>query len=396
MSIMALLRIILRFLRALVLLLQPRPPVADDATGSKNILVLLVKFPDVEPSVSVADLEEKYFNKLPDYVSDVSYGRTSVQGETRGWYTLPDEVEWYKISPHNTKVEKERVEKLIQDAIDLADVEVTYSDYSLVFISLGAGREDYGMMGLCGYPGMLGWERTEPFRTRSGQEIPGGIAIYCENAHVGVVFHDLAHILGGVEDGRRLLPCLYDHQLQSQEGEFRGYAQFYLIYLGYFDPMSCHYYQTEIGPPGLVSWCKLRLGWLDYSRVGHVRRNQNREFEIVPLSAQESESIAAVKVHLDENTYYLVENRQPIGADQHLPGTGVLILYCNETIEECTEGDSPVKLMNAHPDIAELKGAAFNTGPGEVDTYTDLDRGLEIKLLEKVGDNYRVSVTWIQ
>src|SRR3990172_12971385 len=92
---------ILRLLRAVALRREAQHPVAEGATGPKNILVLLVRFPDVEPSVPVGDLEEKYFTKLADYVNDVSYGRTSGLGETKGWYTLPNLVERYRISPRS-------------------------------------------------------------------------------------------------------------------------------------------------------------------------------------------------------------------------------------------------------------------------------------------------------
>lgn len=380
--------------------------IAENAIGSKNILVLLIKFPDVEPVVDIAELEDKYNQKLADYVKEVSYGKTTVQCSLKGWYTLPESVAEYQISEHNEDVDPDLVTALIQDAIDAADSTVDFSIYDLVFISLGAKKEDYGMMGLCGYPGMLGWASIVRFETTHRHQIvPGGVAIYCENAHVGVVFHDLAHILGGVQgdDNRRVLPCLYDHQLQGQEGDFRGYAQFYLIYLGYFEPLSCHYYKKEIGPPGMVSWSKLRSGWLDINdtySVAQVECGQNRTIDIAPLS-RPGKCIAAVKINLADNIYYLVENRQPIGADQHLPGNGILILYCNDNIVECDEGDSPAKLIDANPDIPELQGATFNINTDDsllpqVDTFTDREYGVEIKLLEKVVDNYRVLINWIR
>jgi hypothetical protein len=55
-------------------------------------------------------------------------------------------------------VDKERVTQLIEDAVNLADGDEDFSNYSMIFISLGAKRQEYGMMGLCGYPGMLGWQ----------------------------------------------------------------------------------------------------------------------------------------------------------------------------------------------------------------------------------------------
>jgi hypothetical protein len=67
-------------------------------------------------------------------------------------------------------------------------------------------KDAYGMMGYCAYPGMLGWADTSPFASEGGEVIGNGVAVYCENAHVGVLAHDLLHILGGTVGGRRVVP----------------------------------------------------------------------------------------------------------------------------------------------------------------------------------------------
>ena len=43
----------------------------------------------------------------------------------------------------------------------------------------------------------------------------------------------------------------------------RNYAQFYLINVGYFDTMSCHYYNPKQPLPGACAWTKMRLGWIE-------------------------------------------------------------------------------------------------------------------------------------
>jgi len=253
----------------------------------------MTRFPDVAPGVSIEQLRGKYFDKLDRYLRAVSYGKASVTGKTTDWHTLPRPVSYYRISPHNLSVQRERVLALIQDAADLADNAEDFSRYSMVFISLGAKRADYGMAGLCGYPGMLGWQSELPLATRRRrQTLPGGVAIYSEEAHVGVVFHDMAHIMGGVEGGRRGVPCLYDHDLQGQPGRFRNYAQFYLVNVGYFDPMSCHMFAPDQGPPGPCAWTKLRLGWIEPQKVVTVARGQSRRILLGPLSRETSETLA--------------------------------------------------------------------------------------------------------
>ena len=79
-----------------------------------------------------------------------------------------------------------------------------------------------------------------------------------------------------------------------------------------------------------------------------------------------------------------MENRQPIGSDKNLPGRGVLILYCDDTVEECRKGKAPVKLMVAKPDVEELNGAAFDIGPGTAGHVSaTMKTTLRFKLVEK-------------
>jgi M6 family metalloprotease-like protein len=365
--------------------------VPEQGVGEQRVLVIMAKFPDVQPSFSIQKMQEKYFDKLARYLKAVSYQKAWVTGKTTNWYTLPHRVAHYRISQRNLGVDKEKVTKLIEDTINLADRDEDFSRYSMIFISLGAKRQEYGMMGLCGYPGMLGWQSQLPMQTkRKGQQIPGGVAIYCENAHVGVVFHDMAHIMGGVQGGRRVLPCLYDHDLQAQSGPFRDHYQFYLINVGFFDPMSCHFYELRQGPPGVCAWTKLRLGWIEPGKIVQVSRGASKTVQLAPLSTGKSR-VLGIRLPIDENTYYLVENRQPIGPDKNLPSHGVLISCCDDRIAECRHGKSPIKLVNADPSVPELRGAPFTLEGKNI--YRDEKRGISIRLVAKRGDSYKIDAS---
>ncbi|UCD72411.1 MAG: hypothetical protein JSW70_05310, partial [Syntrophobacterales bacterium] len=168
----------------------------------------------------------------------------------------------------------------------------------------------------------------------------------------------MAHIMGGVRGRRRGLPCLYDHDLQAQPGPFRGSYQFYLINVGFFDPMSCHFYTFKQGPPGVCAWTKLRLGWIETGKILQVSRGASKRVRLEPLGRGKSQ-VLAVKLPLDASRYYLIENRQPIGPDRNLPSHGVLIYYCDDGIAECRQGKSPVKLVDADPSVPQLKNAPF-------------------------------------
>ena len=356
-------------------------------------LVILVEFPDIAPRVDETFVRER-FKKLDLYVQEMSYGKVCTEVDITGWYRLPDSIGRYSISPANLQVDKSRVERLIQHAIDAADGKNDFSRYSFVVVFLAAQFKEYGMVGLCGYPGMLGWKQEIVFRTKRGQIVQGGVAIFTYQAHLGTLFHDIGHIWGGVSSGRRVFPCLYDHDIQAKHptGD-TGFAEA-LINMGYWDPLSCHFYKRNVPPPGISSWTKLRLGWIPQEKMRVADPRQASEIVLGPLEDGSSETLV-IKIPLTESKYYLIENRQPIGHfDSHLPGKGILIMYADDRIEECRYGNAPVRLMNAEPAVPYLQGAAFDL-PGK-EVFTDKENGIEIRIIEKIGDSYRIRISKIR
>lgn len=371
---------------------QPQKKSGDVCERRKG-LVILVEFPDIVPPVN-EDFVRERLKKLDSYVREMSYGKVCTDFDITGWHRLPDSVKRYAISPANLQVDKSRVVKLIQNAIDAADEKNDFSRYSFVVLFLGAQLKEYGMVGLCGYPGMLGWKQDIIFKTKSGQIVPGGVAIFSYQAHLGTLFHDIAHIWGGVSAGERVLPCLYDHDIQAKHptGD-TGFAEA-LINMGYWDPLSCHFYKRNIPPPGISSWTKLRFGWVAQEKIRVADPKQVSETVLGPLEDGESETLV-IKVPLTESKFYLIENRQPVGSfDPYLPGKGILIMYADDSIEECRYGKSPVRLMNADPSVPYLQGAAFNL-PGKA-VFTDKENGIEIRIIEKTGDSYKIRISKIR
>jgi hypothetical protein len=365
----------------------------QDITHGETVekgLIILVEFPDVRHDVKRNFVQERFSRGLNYYIKEMSYNEVSLEIDvTRKWNKMPDSISRYKISSRNLEVDKSRVRKLIDDALDAVDRDVDFSPYSFTAILMGAKLTDYGMIGLCGYPGMLGWGSQDALKTKSGQVVKGGVAIFSFQAHLGTLFHDIAHILGGVKGGKRMVPCLYDHDLQAKPGPMRETFVDATINMGFWDPMSCHYYKRELPPPGISSWTKMRLNWMDPSKIKVVKPGDKAEVTLGPLQDGSSE-IVVVKIPLSETTYYLIENRQPVGFDKHLPGSGVLIMYADDTIAECRHGKAPVKLVNADPSVPHLEGAAFDIG--EKDSFQDEKNGIRIQLKEKRGASYNILV----
>jgi immune inhibitor A len=332
----------------------------------------------------------RFSQQLNNYIKEMSYNKVSLEIDvTKRWYTMPNSVSKYRISSRNLEVDKSRVKKLIDDALAAAEEEVDFSKYSFSAIFMGAKLTDYGMIGLCGYPGMLGWSAEGSLKTRRGQLLKGGVAIFSFQAHLGTLFHDIAHILGGVKGGKRMVPCLYDHDLQAKPGPMRETFIDSTINMGFWDPMSCHFYKRNLPPPGISSWTKMRLNWIDQSKIKVIKPGQTAEIILDPLEDRSSE-ILVVKIPISETTYYLIENRQPIGFDKNLPGFGVLIMYADDSIAECRHGKAPVKLMDADSSVPHLEGAAFDIG--KKDSFQDNKNRIRIQLKEKIGGAYKILI----
>jgi hypothetical protein len=48
-----------------------------------------------------------------------------------------------------------------------------------------------------------------------------------------------------------MVPCLYDHDLQAKPGLMRKTFIDATINMGFWDPMSCHFYKRNLPPPGI-------------------------------------------------------------------------------------------------------------------------------------------------
>jgi M6 family metalloprotease-like protein len=359
------------------------------ATGEKQVIVIFVDFPGLARQFTMEMISDRILKFVGAYFQAASYDTMWFRGETAGPYVLPHLVEDYRIEMQNLEVDPRRVLALIKDAVEAADADVEFSEDSLVVLALGASHREYGMVGLCGYPGMLGWSTTASLVAPSGERLQN-VAIFCENAHLGTYVHDITHMLGGVQDGKRLTPCLYDHDLQAEEQEY-GEMSSFIVNMGYWDPMSSHFpYDRTLPPAGLSSWTKMRLGWIEPTKIALVLPGETKTVRLDPLSESTSTTLA-IKIPLTEDTYYLLENRQPIDSDANLPAFGVLILYADDTVSECRDGASPVKAIDANPEIPYLMGAAFNLETHRV--FLDVANNLAIVLLEKVGQSYDILIT---
>jgi len=127
---------------------------------------------------------------------------------------------------------------------------------------------------------------------------------------IGVFTHEFGHIFG--------LPDLYDTDNSSA-----GLGNWCLMAGGSYGGDGSH----EATPAHMSAWCKTTLGWVTPVTVTTFLKQQpikdvNRHPEIYRLNVRNNPS----------GQYFLVENRQKIGFDKYLLGSGLLIFHIDPSI----------------------------------------------------------------
>lgn len=366
------------------------------AIGPQRLLVVAVRFPGTEPTLSLAQINDKT-SRVDRYLRTASYGKAWLEPKLVGWYDMPAPVGEYQVSPHNFKVDRSRVRRLVSEALAAARRDVDLSAHPLAWIVVGAFTrpgEGYGMIAYAANPGMLSSVRGDKARLET-VSLPGGglfsgaVTVSAENAHVGHVVHDLLHALGGASGGNRAVPDLYDYELQSNPPSGPMLPETFAIHAGPWDIMSQHWIERDLPPPAPSSFTRLQLGWIAAEQVISVRPGETREVVLKPLASGTGPLV--VRIPIDARRYMLIENRQPTGGDAVLPAAGLLVL---EVDTARNEGAGIVRVANANPAIAKLYGAPFVPGAGEHRVYQNARAGMAVAPLSLEADGtLRVIVT---
>jgi len=305
--------------------------------GDLRLLAVLAAFPD-----RPLDHEREHFAGLLDrfvaYYREVSFGRLAVHPTIgSSVVTLP--------SPRATYVQ--RPDALAADAIkafaaapnsDPAGAEALGGADALVVFFAGPGRESHVEGGDPNDP----WSNYTVLTPPPGTTRLGEACVIAEEevppfSNFGVLCHEFGHLLG--------LPELYAPGGLPHEG------------IGVWGLMG---QGTWLGlgerPPHLSAWSKLRLGWVDVETIERTTRG-------VRLPAVE-EVPRVIKIPASPGRpeeYYLLENRERIGADSSLPGEGLLVWHVDETVGGFRTAESVASHKLLHLVEADGRG--------------DLDRG---------------------
>ena len=301
-------------------------------TDTMNILAIIIQFPD-----KAAQIAAEYFDTLiyanqqgcvRHYYLENSYGALNITTVSLpsdiGWLNSPEDASYYTSGgDYGLGAYPNNAQKLVEDAVDLADSFVNYAVYDndgdgwvegLMIVHSGRGAE-YTMNVNDIWSHKWG---INP-RLRDGKYIstysmmpeywvsPGDMTC-------GVYVHELGHVLG--------LPDLYDTDYSSN-----GIGRWSVMAAGSWNGVNGN------SPSHFDAWSKVQLGFVTATNVASTMMDASiPEVENNPTIYRLWTSGAS------GSEYFLVENRQKTGYDSALPGEGLLIWHIDDGVS--TDNDN--------------------------------------------------------
>jgi M6 family metalloprotease-like protein len=332
-----------------------------------RVLVLRALLLDKGFSVDINAMRTLFKDSVKAYYDEVSYGQVSMNTSfVNNNYTMTHTEAYYSTGAH--------IEGLINETLNAANSNVVALGGYSVFRHIVIVHSGYDKAVT-----HLSTDIGSEFVYRNGQPLlsVGGVnimnaCIVSQYDPLGVVVHELGHSLG--------LPDLYSYQAEDLSTSDTFVGTWDLMGTGSWNP-----YGQGTSPSHLTTWCKIQLHWINSTQIVNITESaiQGGANKTVFLDPQELPGQnLAIRILLNNGTYYLIEDRQGIGYDGSILGSGVLILFCDNSKPS---GDGPAKVVSAHP--PSLGGdAAFNVGFLARDFYGDPALNIGVKVLNRWGN----------
>lgn len=297
-------------------------------SGDVRVVVVLVEFSDKSMTQTKQHFENLFFStgiltngSVKEYFADVTNDTVNIIGDVVGPYTLPQTIVEYANGESGTGTALPNARTMARDAAVNANPDVDFGPYdndgdgfvdAFVVIHAGSGAEQTGN------PDDI-W--SHKWVLDGGEFDADDTKIYAyltvpEDAKIGVCSHELGHLLFG-------FPDLYD---TDESGE--GVGNWCLMgggsWLGGGDV-----------PAHPSAWCKANQGW-----VNVINKTSNGNETIIDVKTSK-QVYRLWKDGGSGSEYFLVENRQKSGYDQHLPGEGLLIWHIDDDVSSNSNENHP-------------------------------------------------------
>jgi len=348
----------------------PAPLPQEAVTGTRNILVIRIDFPDKAGTQPQSYYQNLVFGtssgQLKHYYLQVSYDLLSITGTvTSAWVRSAHNMVWWGAdsSPGHDNTNG-YIFGLAREAVVQADTLVNFATYdvngngiidpdelSLCIVHAGNGQESSGVSTDIwshhwyifgqGYTGFADTFVDGKRISKHPDDNVGGYFMQAESSPMGTYAHEFGHDIG--------LPDLYDTDYSSA-----GVGNWDLMGSGSW--LGSPQGSSPSHPSG---WCKAKLGWISPTIVTY-----GTGITAMQIETYRSESLYQLAITSTE--YFLIENRQKTGYDGYLPGSGMLIWHIdNSKDSNANENDRWVDLEEAHGGIQDL----HYYGRGDGDAY---------------------------
>lgn len=297
-------------------------------TGDRKLITILVEFQDEAFTRTLSEFDDLFngsnytlegaTGSVKQYYADNSFNQLNLTTDVVGPYILPNNMAYYGGNDGSGNDSNPR--QMISDAIALANPDVDFSEYD----NDGDGKVDGVYVIYAGYSEASGGPDDAIWPHRSALSWPGenydGVTVYdysCSNelygnsgthiTGIGTVCHEFGHNCG--------LPDYYDTDYEGSGGE--------AFTLGAWEVMDGGAYNNwGMTPPFFNSFSRYIVGWQTPTLL------QSPESVALPNTAENN--ISYYYNTQTSNEYFLLENRQQISWDAHIPHHGLIIYHVDE------------------------------------------------------------------
>lgn len=305
--------------------------IQKSASGVRNfkLLVILVDFSDKLPQVQSTAFDKLMFDyntadsasTVREFYRENSYGQLDLvtvnMPSALGWQRAPQTHAYYTNNSYGLGGYPNNTQKLAEDLVDLVDAKVNFADYDndgngyvdgVIIAHTGRGAEFSGSTAdIWSHK----WGITP--RLRDGVRI-SAYSIQPEywnapgDMTIGVYAHEIGHLFG--------IPDLYDTDNSS-----RGVGRWSLMAGGSWNGTLGN------SPAHFDAWSKAR------SSLGFVTPQVIQTASNISLPAVET-TPTVYRINptgFPTTQYFLLENRQKVGFDSQLPGSGLLVWHIDDS-----------------------------------------------------------------
>ncbi|WP_143043714.1 M6 family metalloprotease domain-containing protein [Nonomuraea jiangxiensis] len=333
--------------------------------GKVRAVMLFVDFPNARAEDNAAPYDttaayQDFLAPAADWFRTSSSGKLDLRIDAAPkWYRMPLADSEYGIArtmPLRTQT------RYIRQAVELADADVDFSDYDLVYVVPSRNAVNIALS-----PAYV--NLSDDRITADGTWVNHGVSFGRDMWSWGfkIMVHETGHTFG--------LPDLYFEPGETHAA-VRGW-----------DLMG------NIGgrQPDFLAWHKLKLGWLRDGQIDCVTKPGTTRHRIRPV--ERAGGGKAVVVRTGETSAYVIESRRAIGHDTEACSSGVLVYSIDSTSRS---GQAPVRIIDGSPGSTptaachDLDLATLETGAVPALTLPD---GTTVEVIRQSDKSDTVVVT---